>query len=339
MTFTAKDIARLLNGTVEGDENVTVDKLAKIEEGTQGSLSFLANPKYTSFIYTSAASIIIVDKQFTPEKAVKATLIRVDDPYAAFAGLLDHYNQLKLDKRGISDQAFISPSAKIGKNVYIGPFAFIGENAVIGDKTKIYPQSYVGDDVTIGKNTTLFSGVKVYAGNVLGSNCIIHAGVVIGADGFGFAPQQDSNYKKVAQIGNVIIEDNVEIGANTTIDRATLGSTIIRKGVKLDNLIQIAHNVEVGENTVMAAQSGIAGSSKVGRNCMVAAQVGIVGHLTVGNNVKVAGQSGVTTNLKDDAVVFGSPAFDAGKYRKAYVHFRNLQKLVDRIEELEKKLK
>lgn len=339
MTFTAKDIARLLNGTVEGDENVTVDKLAKIEEGTQGSLSFLANPKYTSFIYTSAASIIIVDKQFTPEKAVKATLIRVDDPYAAFAGLLDHYNQLKLDKRGISDQAFISPSAKIGENVYIGPFAFIGENAVIGDKTKIYPQSYVGDDVTIGKNTTLFSGVKVYAGNVLGSNCIIHAGVVIGADGFGFAPQQDSNYKKVAQIGNVIIEDNVEIGANTTIDRATLGSTIIRKGVKLDNLIQIAHNVEVGENTVMAAQSGIAGSSKVGRNCMVAAQVGIVGHLTVGNNVKVAGQSGVTTNLKDDAVVFGSPAFDAGKYRKAYVHFRNLQKLVDRIEELEKKLK
>lgn len=339
MTFTAKDIARLLNGTVEGDENVTVDKLAKIEEGTQGSLSFLANPKYTSFIYTSAASIIIVDKQFTPEKAVKATLIRVDDPYAAFAGLLDHYNQLKLDKRGISDQAFISPSAKIGKNVYIGPFAFIGENAVIGDKTKIYPQSYVGDDVTIGKNTTLFSGVKVYAGNVIGSNCIIHAGVVIGADGFGFAPQQDSNYKKVAQIGNVIIEDNVEIGANTTIDRATLGSTIIRKGVKLDNLIQIAHNVEVGENTVMAAQSGIAGSSKVGRNCMVAAQVGIVGHLTVGNNVKVAGQSGVTTNLKDDAVVFGSPAFDAGKYRKAYVHFRNLQKLVDRIEELEKKLK
>jgi UDP-3-O-[3-hydroxymyristoyl] glucosamine N-acyltransferase len=339
MIFTAKDIARLLNGTVEGDENVTVDKLAKIEEGTQGSLSFLANPKYTSFIYKSAASIIIVDKQFTPEKAVKATLIRVDDPYAAFAGLLDHYNQLKLDKHGISDQAFISPSAKIGENVYIGPFAFIGENAVIGDKTKIYPQSYVGDDVTIGTSATLFSGVKVYAGNVIGNDCIIHAGVVIGADGFGFAPQQDSNYKKVAQIGNVIIGDNVEIGANTTIDRATLGSTVIHNGVKLDNLIQIAHNVEVGENTVMAAQSGIAGSSKVGRNCMVAAQVGIVGHLTVGNNVKVAGQSGVTTNLKDDAVVFGSPAFDAGKYRKAYVHFRNLQKLVERIEELEKKLK
>lgn len=339
MIFKAKDIARLLNGAVEGDENVTVDKLAKIEEGTQGSLSFLANPKYTSFIYKSAASIIIVDKQFTPEKAVKATLIRVDDPYAAFAGLLDHYNELKLDKRGISDQAFISPSAKIGENVYIGPFAFIGENAVIGDKTKIYPQGYVGDDVTIGTNTTLFAGVKVYAGNVIGADCIIHAGVVIGADGFGFAPQQDSHYKKVAQIGNVIIGDNVEIGANTTIDRATLGSTIIRNGVKLDNLIQIAHNVEVGENTVMAAQSGIAGSSKVGRNCMVAAQVGIIGHLNVGNNVKVAGQSGVTTNLKDDAVVFGSPAFDAGKYRKAYVHFRNLQKLVDRIEELEKKLK
>ncbi len=339
MIFKAKDIARLLNGTIEGDENVTVDKLAKIEEGTQGSLSFLSNPRYTSFIYKSEASIIIVDKNFAPEKAVKATLIRVDDPYAAFAGLLDHYNQLKMDKHGISEQAFISPSAKIGEDVYIGPFAFIGENAVIGDKAKIYPQSYVGDDVAIGASTTLFAGVKVYAGNVIGSDCIIHAGVVIGADGFGFAQQQDTNYKKVAQIGNVIIEDNVEIGANTTIDRATLGSTIIRKGVKLDNLIQIAHNVEVGENTVMAAQSGIAGSSKVGRNCMVAAQVGIVGHLTVGNNVKVAGQSGVTTNLKDDAVVFGSPAFDAGKYRKAYVHFRNFQKLVDRIEELEKKLK
>jgi UDP-3-O-[3-hydroxymyristoyl] glucosamine N-acyltransferase len=339
MIFKAKEIARLLNGTIEGDENVSVNKLSKIEEGDPGSLSFLGNAKYTPFIYKSQASIVIVGIDFVAEKPVHPTLIRVEDPYSAFARLLEFYNQIKLNKKGVSDKAFISPTAKLGKDIYIGPLAFIGENAVIGDNSKIYPQTYIGDNVKVGSDTTLFAGVKVYSDNVIGSRCIIHSGVVIGADGFGFAPQTDTNYMKIAQIGNVIIEDNVEIGANTTIDRATLGSTILRKGVKLDNLIQIAHNVEVGENTVMAAQSGIAGSGKVGKNCMIGAQVGIVGHLTVGNNVKVAGQSGVTTNLKDDAVVFGSPAFDAAKYRKAYVHFRNLQKLVDRIDELEKKLK
>ncbi len=339
MIFKAKEIAGLINGAVEGDENVTVSKLSKIEEGTPGSLSFLGNAKYTPHIYKSKAAIVIVGKGFVAEKPIQPTLIRVDDPYTAFARLLEFYNKIKLDKKGVSGQAIISPSAKLGKDVYVGPLTFIGDNVEIGDNSKIYPQTYIGDNVKIGCDTTLFAGVKVYSDNVIGNQCIIHAGVVIGADGFGFAPQQESDYLKIAQIGNVIIEDNVEIGANTTIDRATLGSTIIRKGVKLDNLIQIAHNVEVGENTVIAAQSGIAGSSKVGKNCMIAAQVGIIGHLNIGNNVKIAGQSGVSTSFKDDAVVFGSPAFDAGKYRKAYVHFRNLQKLVDKVDELEKKLR
>jgi len=339
MEFKAKDIAGLLNGIVEGDENTTVHKLSKIEEGTPGSISFLANPKYTPHVYHSKASIVIVAKSFVAEHPVAPTLIKVDDPYSAFASLLEMYNQIKLNKTGISEHAYISPSATIGKDVYIGPFACIGDNAVIEDKAKIYPQCFVGDNTRIGSNTILFAGVKIYSDNVIGNDCVIHAGVVIGADGFGFAPQSDNNYRKIAQIGNVIIEDNVEIGANTTIDRATLGSTIIRRGVKLDNLIQIAHNVEVGENTVMAAQSGIAGSGKVGKNCMIAAQVGIVGHITVGNNVKIAGQSGISSSLADDSVVFGSPAFDATKYKKAYIHFRNLQKIVDRIDELEKKHK
>jgi UDP-3-O-[3-hydroxymyristoyl] glucosamine N-acyltransferase len=339
MIFKAIEIAQLINGIVEGDESVTVSKLAKIEEGTPGALSFLSNPKYTHHIYQSQASIVIVARGFVAEQAVKPTLIRVDDPYLAFARLLELYNQIKLNKTGISEHAYISPTAKLGKDVYLGPFVFVGEGAVIGDNAKLYPHCYIGDNTKIGSNTTLFAGVKVYSDNVIGNHCVIHAGVVIGADGFGFAPLADSNYMKIAQIGNVIIEDQVEIGANTTIDRATLGSTILRKGVKLDNLIQIAHNVEIGENTVMAAQSGVAGSGKVGRNCMIAAQVGIVGHLTVGNNVKIAGQSGVSSNVKDDSVIFGSPAFDAGKYKKAYIHFRNLQKIVDKVDELEKKLK
>ena len=338
MTFTAKQIAELLKGTIAGDENVSVNRLSKIEEGEPGSISFLANPKYTHHIYTSQASVVIVDEGFVPEKPVVSTLIKVRNAYMAFAELLDFYNKIKMDKKGVSDSAFVSDSAQLGNDVYLGAFAFIGENVRIGDNAKIYPQVYVGDNVTIGNNTTLFPGVKIYSDVMIGNNCTLHAGVVVGADGFGFAPQDDSNYKKIAQIGNVIIEDNVEIGANTTVDRATLGSTIIRKGVKLDNLIQIAHNVEVGENTVMAAQSGIAGSAKVGRNCMIAAQVGIVGHLNIGNNVKIAGQSGVTTNVKDDSVVFGSPAFDAGKYKKSYIHFRNLPKIVDRIDELEKRV-
>lgn len=338
MIFKAKDIAGLLDGKVDGDENAEVNKLSKIEEGEPGSLSFLANPKYTQHIYESEASVVIVGDGFEPEHEIKATLIRVKDAYGAFAKLLEVYSQIKLDKKGISKQASIADSAKIGKDVYIGPQAAIGENAEIGDNTKIYPQTYIGDNTTVGTGTTIFAGVKIYSDIKIGNNCVIHSGVVIGADGFGFAPQEDNNYQKIAQIGNVILEDNVEIGANTTIDRATLGSTIIRKGAKLDNLIQIAHNVEVGENTVIAAQSGIAGSTKVGRNCMIAAQVGIIGHIKIGDNVKIAAQSGVSSSVKDDAVIFGSPAFDAKNYRRSYVYFRNFPKIVERIEGIEKKL-
>lgn len=336
MIFKAKEIAELLDGSIEGDENATVHKLSKIEEGEPGSLSFLANPKYTHYIYTSHASIVIVDEDFKAEQPVQATLVRVKNAYSAFAQLLEVYNKIKLDKKGISKSASIAESAKIGKDVYIGPQAVIGDNAVIGDRSKIYPQAYIGDHSTVGDETTIFAGVKIYSDIVIGNNCVIHSGVVIGADGFGFAPQEDNNYRKIAQIGNVILEDNVEIGANTTIDRATLGSTIIRKGAKLDNLIQIAHNVEVGENTVIAAQSGIAGSTKVGKNCMIAAQVGIIGHIKIGDNVKIAAQSGVSNSVKDDAIIFGSPAFDARDYRRSYVHFRNLPKIVERIDKLEK---
>lgn len=339
MKFTAREIAGMVNGTVEGDENASVHKLSKIESGEPGSISFLANPKYTRFIYQSDASIVIVDRDFQPEEKVKPTLIRVENAYSAFATLLEHYNRIKLDKKGVSEQAGISKSAKIGENAYIGAQAFIGENAEIGDNCKIYPQVYIGDNVIIGTGTTLFSGVKVYSDNVIGKDCVIHAGSVLGADGFGFAPQEDNNYRKVAQIGNVIIEDNVEIGANTTIDRATLGSTIIRKGVKLDNLIQIAHNVEIGENTVIAAQSGVAGSTKIGKNCMIAAQVGIIGHIEIGDDVKIAAQSGVSSSIKKGSVIFGSPAFDASRYRKSYVHFRNLDRIVKRIDELENRIK
>jgi len=338
MEFTVKQIAELLKGVVVGDENVSVNRLSKIEEGEPGSLSFLANPKYTHYIYNTEASIVIVDEGFVPEKAITATLIKVKNAYMAFAELLDFYNKIKLDKKGISEKAWIAESATLGKDVYIGPFAFIGENVRIGDNVKIYPQVYVGDNVKIGHNTTLFAGVKIYSDIEIGRDCTLHAGVVIGADGFGFAPQEDNNYKKIAQIGNVIIEDNVEIGANTTVDRATLGSTIIRRGVKLDNLIQVAHNVEIGENTVIAAQTGISGSVKIGKNCMVAGQVGFNGHINIGNNVKIAAQSGIPNNVKDDSILFGSPAFDASKYKKAYVHFRNLQKIVDRIDDLEKRI-
>jgi UDP-3-O-[3-hydroxymyristoyl] glucosamine N-acyltransferase len=337
MIFRAKEIANLLNGKVDGDENAEVHKLAKIEEGEPGALSFLANPKYTQFIYKSEASVVIVSDEFVAEQEVKPTLVRVKDAYGAFATLLEVYNKIKLDKKGVSDQASVAKSARIGEDVYIGPQAVISENAIIGDRAKIYPQTYIGENTTVGADTTIFAGVKIYSDIKIGNNCVIHSGVVIGADGFGFAPQDDNNYRKIAQIGNVILEDNVEIGANTTIDRATLGSTIIRKGAKLDNLIQIAHNVEVGENTVIAAQSGIAGSTKVGKNCMIAAQVGIIGHITIGDNVKIAAQSGVSNSVKQDAVIFGSPAFDANNYRRSYVYFRNLPKIVERLEKLEKR--
>ncbi|MCF8301694.1 MAG: UDP-3-O-(3-hydroxymyristoyl)glucosamine N-acyltransferase [Bacteroidales bacterium] len=339
MEFTAKEIANIINGEIKGDPEVKVHKLSKIENGSPGSLTFLANPKYTNYIYHTSASVIIINKDFVPEQAIKSTLIKVDDAYSAFAQLLEVYNKIKLDKSGISGKAHIHKSAEIGKNVYIGAFAFIGENAKIADNAKIYPHCYVGDNVTIGVNTILFAGVKIYSDNTIGKNCTLHGGVVIGSDGFGFAPQQDNNYQKVAQIGNVVIEDDVEIGSNTTIDRATLGSTIIRKGVKLDNLIQIAHNVEIGENTVIAAQVGIAGSTRIGKNCMIGGQVGIVGHITIADNVQIAAQSGITTNINQEGIaLLGSPAFEVSKYRKSYIHFRNLPDIEKKIRELEKQL-
>jgi len=339
MKFTAEQIANALNGAVEGDKTIEVFTLSKIEEGTPGSLSFLANPKYTPHIYETQASIVIVNADFNPTKEIHCTLIRVQDAYTAFSQLLEMYNEVKLNKSGISPKAAISESAKIGENVYIGEFVVIGNNAVIGDNTKIYPQTYIGDNVKIGSDTTLFAGVKIYSDCSVGSQCTLHAGVVIGSDGFGFAPQADNNYKKVAQIGNVIIEDNVEIGANTTIDRATLGSTIIRKGVKLDNLIQIAHNVEIGENTVMAALSGVSGSTKIGKNCMIGGQVGMSGHLKIGDNVKIGAQAGIMSNVKDNLAIIGSPAIDVGAFMKSSVYFKKLPELANRIHQLEKKLK
>lgn len=339
MEFKAGEIAQMLQGKLEGDAEVKVWKLAKIEEGENGALSFLANPKYTSFVYTTSSSVLLVNDDFEEEQAISATIIRVPDAYSAFARLLEIYNEIQRNKTGISDKAYIATSAKLGKNIYVGEFAYIGENTKIGDNVKIYPQAYLGDNATIGDNSTLFPGVKIYSETQIGCNCTFHAGVVIGSDGFGFAPQEGNDYKKIAQIGNVIIEDNVEIGSNTTIDRATLGSTIIRKGVKLDNLIQVGHNVEIGENTVIAAQSGIAGSTKIGRNCLIAGQVGIVGHLTIADDVKIAAQSGIGSSITTvGAIYMGSPAFEIGRYKKSYIHFRNLQKLNDKIDVLEKQL-
>ncbi len=336
MKFTSEQIAAALDGMVEGNPDVEVFTLSKIEEARPGSLSFLANPVYAKYVYTTKADVIIVNEDFHPEKPINATLIRVKDAYSAFTRLLELYQQAKNNKNGISEKAGIADSAKLGKNVYIGDFVVIGENTVIGDNAKIYANTCIGDHCTIGENTTLYYGVKVYDECVIGNNCTLHAGVTIGADGFGFAPQDDGNFKKIPQIGNVIIEDNVEIGTNTTIDRATLGSTIIRKGVKLDNLIQIAHNVEIGENTVIAAQTGIAGSTKIGKNCMFGGQVGIVGHLTIADGVKIQAQSGIAKSIKKPgSVLEGSPAFHLPDFLRSYVNFKNLGNLSNRISKLE----
>ena len=339
MEFTARQIASVLEGTIEGNPDITIHKLSKIEEGVPGSLTFLANPKYTPYIYSTRASIVVVNKDFLPEQEVTSTLVRVNDAYTAFAKLLELYNQINNEKKGVSSLAFVSPSAKIGKDVYIGELAYIGDNVTIGDNTKIFPHVFLGDNVQVGENTTLFAGVIIYSDNLIGSNCTIHGGAVIGADGFGFAPQQDKNYKKVAQIGNVVIEDDVEIGSNTTIDRATLGSTILRRGVKLDNLIQVAHNVEIGENTVIAAQTGISGSTKIGKNCMIAGQVGFVGHINIGDDVKIGAQAGVPGDIKDGSIVLGTPAIDIANFRRSFVHFKNLPDIVKRLQELERKMK
>lgn len=339
MEFSAIQIAQFLKGEIIGDENVKVNTISKIEEAKEGSLTFLANPAYTPHIYKTGASIVLVNTDFTPDAPLTCTLIKVDNAYNALAGLLNLYQQSKPSKKGVSSLASVASSATIGENVYIGEFAVIAEGATIGDNVKIYPQCYIGDHAAVGADSTLYAGVKVYEECIIGNSCTLHSGAVIGADGFGFAPQSDNNYMKIAQIGNVIIEDHVEIGANTTIDRATMGSTVIKKGVKLDNLIQVAHNVVIGENTVIAAQTGIAGSSRLGKNCMIGGQVGISGHLTIGDEVKMAAQTGISSSVKDKRIMMGAPAFDHDKYIKAYIHFRNLEKIVKRIEELENKLK
>lgn len=338
MKFTAAQIAGILNGTVDGDEDVAVSKLAKIEEGSKGSLTFLANPKYTHYIYSTQASITIVNNDFVPENKIKTTLIRVENAYKAFSQLLEYYNQVKMNKTGIENPVFISESAKYGDNLYLGAFSYIGENVKIGDNVKIYPNVYLGDNVTIGDKTILFTGAKIYSETVIGKSCVINSNVVIGADGFGFTPNEKGEYNKVPQTGNVIIEDNVDVGPGTTIDRATLGSTVIKNGVKLDNQIQIAHNVTIGENTVIAAQTGIAGSTKIGKNCMIGGQVGIAGHITIGNNVKIQAQSGIGRNVRDNETLQGSPALNYGDFNKSYVYFKNLPKIMDRFNVVEKKL-
>lgn len=340
MNFSASQIAQFLEGEIIGNPDVQVSGLSKIEEGQSGTLSFLANPKYTEFIYTTGASIVIVRNDFNPEKALPetCTLIKVSDPYAGFAKLLELYNQIKHDKKGVSEHAIVDASVKVGKDVYIGAGVVVENGAELGDNVKIYPQSYIGAHVKIGANTIIHPGVLILADCEIGSDCVIHAGVVIGGDGFGFSPNAENNYKKVAQIGNVIIEDHVEIGANTTIDRATLGSTIIRKGVKIDNLIQIAHNVEIGENTVIAAQTGIAGSTKIGKNCMIGGQVGIVGHITIADGTMIAAQSGIGSTIKHRAILQGSPAFSIGDYKKSYIAFKKLPQLMKQIEKLQNEL-
>ena len=342
MEFSAKQIAQIIDGIVEGDENILVSNLSKIEEGTIGTLSFLANPAYSNYIYSTNASIVIVNKSFVLENPVKSscTLIRVENAYESFAKLLELYNQINTEKEGVEQPSFVSSNAMIGENCYIGAFAYIGQNVSIGNHVKIYPHVYIGDNCKIGNNTTLFSGVKIYHDCLIGNNCTIHASSVVGSDGFGFAPNNEGHvFTKVPQIGNVIIEDDVEIGSNSSIDRATLGSTILRKGVKLDNLVQIAHNVEIGENTVIAGLSGIAGSTKVGKNCMIGAQVGVAGHLRIANGVKIAGQSGIGSNIdKEGEILQGSPAFNIGEFKRSYVLFRGLPKLSDKVSDLTKKI-
>ncbi len=338
MEFSAQQIAALVNGKVEGDASAKVSTLAKIEEATTGSLTFLSHPKYVPYLKTTGASIIIISDGITDEKPDGATMIKVKDSRQAFTILMEAYHKQQFAKTGIEEFANISAKATIANNVYVGSFSYIGDGTKVSEGVRIYPNVYVSENCKIGKNCIIYSGVKIYHDSVIGDNCTIHSGVVVGSDGFGFVPNDNNNYRKMPQIGNVVIENNVEIGSNTTIDRATMGSTVIRKGVKLDNLIQIGHNVEIGENTVIAAQSGVAGSTKIGSDCMIGGQVGIIGHLTIGNRVKIAAQSGIGSNIPDDSTVQGSPALDHFDYKKAYVLFRQLPELNKKIKELESKI-
>ena len=345
MEFSAKQIAEFIQGEVVGDENATVHTFAKIEEGVPGAISFLSNPKYTPHLYDTKSSIVLINKDFEIEHEVKTTLIKVDNAYECLAKLLNLYEMSKPKKQGIDALAFISPSAKIGENVYIGAFAYIGENAVIGNNTRIYPHSYVGDHAKVGDNCLLYSNVNVYHDCRIGNDCTLHSGVVIGADGFGFAPTEHG-YDKIPQIGIVILEDKVEIGANTCVDRATMGATIVHTGVKLDNLVQVAHNDEIGANTVMAAQTGIAGSTKIGEWCMFGGQVGIAGHIKIGNHVNLGAQSGVPGSIKDNSQLIGTPPMELKPYfRKAAVErrlpdmYREINDLKKEIENLKNQLK
>ena len=338
MEFTAQQIADLLKGTIVGDPTVKVSSFSKIEEGAKGAITFLANPKYEQFIYETKASIVLVNNDFTPTSEINATLIKVQNAYSSLAMLLELAEKAKPKKNGIDSLAFVSATASIDADCYIGAFVFIGENVRIGKGCKIFPHTCIGDNVVIGDNTTFYPHSTVYEGCVIGQNCIIHAGAVIGSDGFGFAPEDDGVYKKIAQIGNVLIEDNVEVGANTTIDRAVMGSTIIRKGVKLDNLIQIAHNVEVGENTVMAALVGIAGSTKIGSNCMFGGQSGACGHLTVGDGSKVAAQTGIINNKPPNSEIMGMPAIPLKNFLRSSLLFEKLPDIYRTISRLEKEV-
>ncbi len=338
MQFTAEMIAGLLGGTIVGDKNATVSTVSSIDGGKAGSLAYLTNQKYEQYVYTTEASIVLVDTTFEPKAEVKATLIKVENVGECVLNLLEMYNATRPRKTGISQLASIHEGATIGENCYVGDFTVIEATAKIGDNVQLYPQCYVGDNVTIGEGTKIYPGVKIYEGTTVGKNCIIHAGVVLGADGFGFAPKEDGTFAKIPQLGNVIIEDNVEIGANTCIDRAKTDSTIIRSGVKLDNLIQIGHNVEIGANTVMSAQVGIAGTSKVGANCFVAGQVGVADHVTIGNRAKLGSKSGIDKNVGDDEIRFGYPALPGMQYHRSFAIFRQLPDMAQTVREMEKRL-
>ena len=332
MNFTAGQIADQLNGTVVGNRDVDINTLSKIEEGKKGSLTFLANPKYTEFIYSTDASATIVANDFEPTEKITTTLIKVKDPYSSFTTILELFNNDKSKRSGISDKSDIDKSSTISKSSYVGSYTTIGKNSIVGDNCVIDNQVFIGDNVKIGNNCKIYPGTKILNDTIIGNSCIIHSSCSIGSDGFGFAPNDDGTYKKIPQTGNVVIGNNVEIGSNSTIDRATIGSTIIKDGVKLDNQIQIAHNVEIGENTAIAAQSGIAGSTKIGRNCMIGGQVGIIGHLKIGDNVKIQAQAGVTSDVESNARITGTPAISYMNYNKSYIHFKNLPEIVKKID-------
>lgn len=341
MEFSAVQIATILSGEVEGNPDAIVTGLAKIEEGTEGTLSFLSNPKYEEFIYTTGASICIVNKTFVPSKDLpkSLTLIKVDDAYACFAKLLEAYAQFRKKTPKIEQPSFIAESANLGNDSYVGAFAYIGENVKIGNNVQIYPQAFIGDNVVIGDDSIIYAGVKIYADCKIGNRCILHAGAVLGSDGFGFAPDQAGVYSKVPQIGAVLLEDDVEIGANATIDCATMGATILRKGVKIDNLVHIAHNVEIGEHTAMAAQVGVAGSTKIGKHVMVGGQAGISGHITIADGTKIVAQSGIPNNVKKEEVLMGSPGIPIDEFKKSFVGFRKLPFLLKKISELDQQVK